>query len=41
MPLTNPNGCWDWWGYTGVAYPTKAGPQIAAVRAMLGRLAGR
>ena len=41
VPLTNPNGCWDWWGYTGVAYPTKAGPQMAAVRAMLGRLAGR
>ena len=40
VPLANPNGCWDWWGYTGFAYPTKAGPQMAAVRAMLDRLAG-
>jgi poly(3-hydroxybutyrate) depolymerase len=35
----NPNGCWDWWGYTGPAYATKAGPQIRAVRAMVDRLA--
>ena len=35
----NPRGCWDWWGYTGSQYMTKAGPQIAAVRAMLDRLA--
>jgi poly(3-hydroxybutyrate) depolymerase len=35
----NPRGCWDWWGYTGSAYHTKAGPQIRAVKAMLDRLA--
>jgi poly(3-hydroxybutyrate) depolymerase len=35
----NPRGCWDWWGYTGPAYATKAGPQIRAVQAMLERLA--
>ena len=35
----NPNGCWDWWGYTGATYHTKAGPQIRAVKAMLDRLA--
>jgi poly(3-hydroxybutyrate) depolymerase len=35
----NPNGCWDWWGYTGVNYPTQAGPQLRAVQAMLDRLA--
>jgi hypothetical protein len=35
----NPNGCWDWWGYTGVSYSTQAGPQLRAVRAMLDRLA--
>lgn len=34
----NPNGCWDWWGYTGPAYATKLGPQIASVRAMLDAL---
>lgn len=36
--VMNPNGCWDWWGYTGPLYATKAGPQIRAVRAMLERL---
>ena len=35
----NPLGCWDWWGYTGRDYLTQAGPQIAAVRRMLDRLA--
>ncbi len=34
----NPNGCWDWWGYTGAHYHTKAGAQIRAVTAMLDRL---
>jgi poly(3-hydroxybutyrate) depolymerase len=37
----NPNGCWDWWGYTGVAYSTRSGPQVRAVKAMLERLAAR
>lgn len=35
----NPRACWDWWGYTTPAYHTKAGPQIAAVKAMVDRLA--
>jgi hypothetical protein len=35
----NPQGCWDWWGYTGREYLTRKGPQIAAVRRMLDRLA--
>jgi poly(3-hydroxybutyrate) depolymerase len=35
----NPQGCWDWWGYTGRDYLTRKGPQIAAVRRMLDRLA--
>jgi poly(3-hydroxybutyrate) depolymerase len=35
----NPRGCWDWWGYTGSTYHTKAAPQIRAVKAMLDRLA--
>lgn len=37
--LKNPQGCWDWWGYGGPDYATKAGPQIAAVKAMVDRLA--
>lgn len=36
----NPNACWDWWGYDDAAYATRAGRQMAAVRAMLDRLAG-
>lgn len=29
--MGNPRGCWDWWGYTGPAYDTRQGAQIAAV----------
>ncbi len=38
VPL-NPYGCWDWWGYTGSDYTSKSAPQIAALRAMVDRLA--
>ncbi len=31
----NPQGCWDWWGYTDENYATKDGQQVKAVRAML------
>lgn len=34
MPL-NPQGCWDWWGYTGPGYATREGPQVVTVRRML------
>ena len=34
MPL-NPQGCWDWWGYTGPDYATRDGPQLVTVRRML------
>ena len=37
QPL-NPLGCWDWWGYEGEGYATRAGPQVAAVRAMVDAL---
>ena len=37
--LHNPFACWDWWGYSGADYPTRDGRQIAAVRAMIDRLA--
>jgi len=30
MPM-NPQGCWDWWGYTGADYSTRSGKQINAV----------
>jgi hypothetical protein len=35
----NPQGCWDWWGYTGRDYLTRSAPQIQAVRSMVDRLA--
>ena len=34
----NPLACWDWWGYSGSDYLTRAAPQLAAVRAMVERL---
>ena len=39
QPL-NPNGCWDWWGYGSEEYATQAGPQLAAVKAMVDDLMG-
>lgn len=39
-PAVNPEGCWDWWGYTGTDYETREGPQMRAVRAMILRLTG-
>jgi poly(3-hydroxybutyrate) depolymerase len=36
----NPMGCWDWWGYTGEQYATKAGPQIVVIKSMIDALAG-
>ncbi|MCC7464184.1 MAG: depolymerase [Gammaproteobacteria bacterium] len=38
--LLNPQGCWDWFGYTGPGYATRYGPQLAAVHAMAERLVG-
>ncbi|MDD5297540.1 MAG: hypothetical protein PHU46_11570 [Rhodocyclaceae bacterium] len=35
----NPNGCWDWWGYTDSHYADKKGVQIRVLRAMVDRLA--
>lgn len=35
---SNPNACWDWWGYDDAAYATRNGRQMVAVRAMVDRL---
>jgi poly(3-hydroxybutyrate) depolymerase len=37
----NPNGCWDFWGYSGASYATRDGPQMRAIKAMVDRLLGR
>ncbi|KAM3926027.1 poly(3-hydroxybutyrate) depolymerase-like [Leptodactylus fuscus] len=39
--LTNPNGCWDWWGYTGIAYATKNSFQVTGVQRMMLRAMGQ
>jgi hypothetical protein len=38
--VQNPDGCWDWWGYTGRDYYSKNAVQINAVYRMLERLCG-
>jgi hypothetical protein len=35
---SNPQGCWDWWGFTSPDYLTKGAPQILATYGMLQRL---
>ncbi|MEQ1577114.1 MAG: poly(3-hydroxybutyrate) depolymerase [Hyphomicrobium sp.] len=37
---SNPQGCWDWWGYTGGNFLTRDAKQIVAVKRMLDRLGG-
>jgi poly(3-hydroxybutyrate) depolymerase len=39
MPL-NPQGCWDWWGYTDENYANKQGPQIKALYQVMLALSG-
>eukprot|EP00695_Tsukubamonas_globosa_P003178 TRINITY_DN502_c0_g1_i1.p2 TRINITY_DN502_c0_g1~~TRINITY_DN502_c0_g1_i1.p2 ORF type:complete len:141 (-),score=69.32 TRINITY_DN502_c0_g1_i1:69-491(-) len=41
MSLSNPNGCWDWWGYTNSNYAVKTGIQMDAIHKMMYRLMGR
>jgi poly(3-hydroxybutyrate) depolymerase len=40
LPRSNPNGCWDWWGYDDASYAVKNGRQMMAVAHMVNRLAG-
>lgn len=37
---SNPNRCWDFWGYSGPDYRTRRGPQVRAVKGMIDRLLG-
>jgi poly(3-hydroxybutyrate) depolymerase len=39
VAFRNPNGCWDWWGYTDGHYADRRGVQVRALRAMIDRLA--
>jgi Esterase PHB depolymerase len=31
----NPEGCWDWWGYTGESYAVKSATQMSAIMSMV------
>ena len=31
----NPQGCWDWWGYTGPQYDQKSGKQLSGIDAII------
>jgi poly(3-hydroxybutyrate) depolymerase len=37
---SNPNGCWDWWGYTNGKYSVKDGIQMDFVRSIIRDLTG-
>lgn len=37
--LFNPQGCWDWWGYTDSDYDLRNGAQVAGVAAMIDEFA--
>jgi hypothetical protein len=37
----NPNGCWDFWGYSGSGYYTRNGSQMRAIKTMIDRLVGQ
>lgn len=39
LGMPNPDGCWDWWGYTAQNYLTKDGIQMKTVWTMIERLA--
>jgi poly(3-hydroxybutyrate) depolymerase len=34
----NPNGCFDWWGYTGDDYANRDGAQMKVIKAMIDRV---
>jgi hypothetical protein len=37
---TNPEGCWDWWGYNDINYANKEGTQIAFVDRIINHVTG-
>ncbi|MBK8452440.1 MAG: hypothetical protein WAQ53_16450 [Thiofilum sp.] len=37
--MSNPKGCWDWWGYSGGDYATKHGKQVRAIASMVNSMA--
>ncbi|XP_040201483.1 uncharacterized protein LOC120932812 [Rana temporaria] len=39
--LSNPNGCWDWWGFSSIYYANKNGYQMTGVERMMLRTFGQ
>jgi len=39
--IGNPNGCWDWWGYTNTAYGLKSGTQMAFAKSIMDTMFSR
>ncbi|XP_053572209.1 uncharacterized protein LOC128662445 [Bombina bombina] len=39
--FSNPNGCWDWWGFSSIAYANKNGYQMTGVERMMLRTLGQ
>jgi hypothetical protein len=37
----NPNGCWDWWGYTDMWYATNKGKQMKFIRDLIKVVSGK
>jgi hypothetical protein len=37
---SNPNGCWDWWGYTDKNYANNKGVQMQFVRSLIKAVSG-
>jgi hypothetical protein len=40
-PPQNPNGCWDWWGYTNIYYATNLGKQMNFIRSLIKTISGK
>ena len=38
--LGNPEGCWDWWGYSGKDYALKSGRQMTFIKNIIDTLRG-
>ena len=38
---SNPNGCFDWWGYTGADYVEQSAKQMTAVKKMIDYVSGK
>jgi len=35
FPISNPNGCWDWWGYLDANFANKLGRQMITIKNMV------